>query len=218
MGVYGGTGIIEDGLILYLDAANYKSYTSGSSLWLDLTKNKYNGSLINGPTFNSSNGGSIVVDGIDDYVSSLTLSSISFTNITIQVWIYPTNLGTGSTYITVFDTLGRNLSLWIGGQFYGLGGSNSSYSGNFNWQNNKWCYLTMFKSGSTGGLIKNNYEASTSFSAGSTFTSQLVFGSNPSTGGTPYGGRYGIIQIYNRDLTSNEILRNYNATKTRYGL
>jgi hypothetical protein len=62
----GGPGnIVTNGLVLYLDAANYLSYTSGSTVWRDLSSSNLSGSLINGPTFNSANGGYIACDGTE---------------------------------------------------------------------------------------------------------------------------------------------------------
>ena len=58
--------IVTDGLVLYLDAANTKSYISGSNRWTDIV-NLANGTLTNGPTFNTANLGSIVFDGVNDY-------------------------------------------------------------------------------------------------------------------------------------------------------
>ena len=65
----GGPGnIVTNGLVLYLDAANYQSYISGSTTWYDLSGNNNSGSLVNGPTYSSTNAGSIVFDGTNDYV------------------------------------------------------------------------------------------------------------------------------------------------------
>jgi hypothetical protein len=208
--------IVRDGLVLLLDAAKKDSYAGSGTLWRDISGNGNNGTLTNGPTFNSNNGGSIVLDGINDYISSLSLNILSPTNLTIQLWVYPTNIGTGNGYITVFDTPSRNLSLWIGLQYYGLGQTTTFYSGTFNWINNTWYYITMIKSGNTGSIIKNNYEISTIINAGNTMNGQLQFGSNPSGGGTPFAGSYGMISLYNRALTPTEVLQNYNATKNRY--
>ena len=66
--------IITDGLVLYLDAANPYSYVSGSTVWNDISRTMTSGSLINGPTFSSANNGSIVFDGVNDYVISTTVS------------------------------------------------------------------------------------------------------------------------------------------------
>ena len=60
--------LVTNGLVLCYDPANTKSFVSGSTTLFDLTSSKDDGSLINGPTFNSANGGSIVFDGVDDYV------------------------------------------------------------------------------------------------------------------------------------------------------
>jgi hypothetical protein len=62
--------IVTDGLVLYLDAANTKSYVSGSTTWNDISRGGNNGTLVNGPTFNRGNGGSIEFDGVDDYVTT----------------------------------------------------------------------------------------------------------------------------------------------------
>ena len=62
--------IVTSGFVLSLDAANTKSYVSGSTVWNDLSGNGINGTLTNGPTFSSANGGSIVFDGVNDYINN----------------------------------------------------------------------------------------------------------------------------------------------------
>jgi len=64
--MYTGPNISDDGLVLSLDAANTKSYINGSTTWTDLSRRGNNGTLINGPTFDSTNLGSIVFDGVND--------------------------------------------------------------------------------------------------------------------------------------------------------
>ncbi len=61
--------IVTDGLILCLDAADKKSYSGSGLTWYDRSGDGYDGTLTNGPTFSSADGGSIVFDGIDDYVT-----------------------------------------------------------------------------------------------------------------------------------------------------
>ena len=81
------TPIVTDGLILYLDAANTKSYISGSTDWYDLTTYNNDGTLTNGPTFSSTNGGSIVFDGVNDYVQVNNSDILNPTQtITLSVW------------------------------------------------------------------------------------------------------------------------------------
>ena len=70
MSIQGNPFIIHDSsLVLSLDAANSKSYVSGSSTWSDLSGNNKTGTLTNGPTYTSSFGGGIVFDGVDDYAT-----------------------------------------------------------------------------------------------------------------------------------------------------
>ena len=89
-------GIVQDGLVLNLDASNTLSYPGSGTTWFDLTSNNNDGTLVNGPTFDSANGGSIVFDGINDYVSFTTPPS--------------TNSGTEKSSINVWIKTGTNVS------------------------------------------------------------------------------------------------------------
>jgi hypothetical protein len=71
MAVYGGPDIVTDGLVLHLDAANDKSYPGSGTTWFDLSANTNNGNIL-GALYNESNSGSLVFDGINDYVSLLS--------------------------------------------------------------------------------------------------------------------------------------------------
>jgi hypothetical protein len=77
--------IVTDGLVMYLDAANTKSYPGSGTTWNDLSGNSNNGTLINGPTFNP-NGG-IDFDGTDDYINFGNPTELNFTgNMSHEVW------------------------------------------------------------------------------------------------------------------------------------
>jgi hypothetical protein len=67
--------ITTNGLVLFLDAANPKSYISGSTTWNDLTINQNTTTLVNGPTFSSSFAGGIVFDATNDYGAVTTTAS-----------------------------------------------------------------------------------------------------------------------------------------------
>jgi hypothetical protein len=85
--------IVTNDLIFYVDAANTKSYISGSTIWYDLDKNpSYDITFFNGVGFDSSNNGSIRFDGTDDYANrtftSGDLYDINLTGeITLDIWI-----------------------------------------------------------------------------------------------------------------------------------
>ena len=59
----GSLDISTDGLVLNLDAGNAASYPGSGTDWFDLTSEGHDSTLINGPTFDSGDGGSIVFDG-----------------------------------------------------------------------------------------------------------------------------------------------------------
>ena len=69
MSLFHSPRIVTDGLVLCLDAGNTKSYPGSGTTWTDLSGRRNNGTLTNGPTFDSANGGSIVFDGTNDTVS-----------------------------------------------------------------------------------------------------------------------------------------------------
>ena len=71
--------IVTDGLVLCLDAGNTKSYI-GSGTWSDISRGGNNGTLTNGPTFSSLNGGSILFDGVNDSLTFSNNSNLYFLN------------------------------------------------------------------------------------------------------------------------------------------
>ena len=82
-----GNGMVTDGLIFYLDAANPRSFVSGSTSWYDMTRNSNNGTLTNGPTYDSSNGGAVVFDGSNDYINFGNSSAVQQSSGTLSASI-----------------------------------------------------------------------------------------------------------------------------------
>jgi hypothetical protein len=232
MGFHRGPTIITDGLVLYLDAANPKSYPTTGTTWSDLSGNENNGTLINGPTFNSLNGGSIVFDGVNDYITR-NVSINTGTNFTVSAWIYPTILGTtrravvanSYNYVTrngwLFSTAGSGINNTF---FLSIGADNAVIVAPANTLNiNEWVYITATcqNGGGTTILYKNGQVVAKSGTAGTiTYTTNQfnvgyrLIGVTPD----PYTGRIASIQVHNRVLSQQEVLQNYNATKSRYGL
>ena len=84
--------MIQDGLVLALDAGDKNSYPGSGTTWFDVSGNN-NGTLTNGPTFNSSNGGSIVFDGVDDFIQMSQTTTLSG-EFTLNLFILPTSTNT----------------------------------------------------------------------------------------------------------------------------
>jgi len=95
MAIYDNPKIVTNELVLHLDAANIRSYPGSGTDWFDLSGQGNNGTLTNGPTFNANNAGSIVFDGVDDYIAiphtTVLDSSLSMT---LSAWVYITSFVT----------------------------------------------------------------------------------------------------------------------------
>jgi hypothetical protein len=218
--------LLTDKLKMCLDGGNTKSYSIGDTVWKDISNYRNDATLFGGVTYNSSFGGVLEFDGTTGYSQSTTLTTLldGSEDFTIQMFFYPTNM-TAGTLTTLFDTVGRNLSLWVGeninNQFWGMGGNDAFYNlTDFNWENNKWQMATMKKEGSTGYIIKNSNEFTYTITPGLNYSNQLVFGTNPS-GGSPianFKGYIGLIVFYNKSLSDLEISNNFRALKYRFKL
>jgi hypothetical protein len=100
MGIRYNPRIVTDGLVLALDAGNIKSYNAGVSTttWTDLSGRGNTGTLTNGPTYSSANGGTIGFDGTNDYAqSTITLTDAQAEgDLTYEYWVQPTRTINGS--------------------------------------------------------------------------------------------------------------------------
>ena len=93
--------IVTNGLVLNMDASFTPSYpTTGTTIY-DVSPSGTNGTLTNGPTFNSGNGGSILFDGVDDYIYYGNPSSLQFNNATFSYGglFYWSNTNTYSIFL-----------------------------------------------------------------------------------------------------------------------
>jgi hypothetical protein len=213
--------IITDGLVLYLDAANTRSYPGSGTVWTDLSRVGNNGTLTNGPTFNSANGGSIVFDGSNDNISTNYNSQL--TNFTVCVWFKTSdssNPGAAriidKNYISGF-WIGKNSTgasnSWGGGVLE----SSPPYGRYITLTDGQWHFLVSTRLGTTHTIYGDGITNSTSGTVSSTAlstTSLTIAGGAAQV----FKGNIAQTSIYNRALSTTEILQNYNATKTRFGL
>lgn len=218
---------ITSGLILHLDAANASSYSGTGTTWTDLSGNNYHGTLLNGPTYSATNGGSIVFDGTDDYVSG-TLPTTAISNVTLQGWVniqpgrkgpffrlgsngVGYSIGQGTTYYT---TTGQEVVML----FSGIRWISTGASWNTGWQ-----MVTMILDGSgVPSAYKNDtligsYGGSNAGAPSGSYELARVIGDEPGGGG-PWAGNAGTFWVYNRVLSGAEITQNFNTYKSRYGL
>ena len=225
--------IVTSGLVLALDAANRNSYPRTGTSWYDLSGTN-NGTLTNGPTFNAGNGGSIVFDGVDDYVSVSSAQSLNpgTNSFTIDYWCKINS----SNYSCALEARGTNLYGFLAIAYY-LGGYMSLFLNGTNdpaqniylttttpVQFSVWNYQSIVVDRSTQQIIfyYNGYQTGNKVSITDTGTidpgSGYRYWIGGDLGGSPMNGNIPILRQYNRALSATEILQNYNATKSRFGL
>jgi hypothetical protein len=230
--------IVRDGLLMYLDVANTKSYISGFTSFNDLTKNYTNGTLINNPTYDSLNGGSIMFDGIDEYVELINNQNSSFTNfseVTIDVWVNINSFfGVGNRFIYAQFFNGGNTSCGIylntSGKFvFGYRDDVQNNSGSIKslasistlLTNKTYNLVATFKANTItklfiNGVVDNSSIQNNNISSLNPNFIRIARLNNPTA--DFYNGKIYSIKIYNRALSEIEITQNYNTLKTRFGL
>jgi hypothetical protein len=218
--------IVTNGLVLCLDAGNSRSYPGSGTTWTDLSGNGNNGTLTNGPTYNSGNGGSLVFDGTNDYVDSTSISSQFTTNITVEAWIYLSAYP--SDWVRIVGTGGnsgnRTFGLWYYGptrellwQRYGAGDPFIQPASPL-LSTGVWYYVAATTSGSSHVLYLNGSSIGTATASGPWSASNETITIGFAGFHTYHNGRMSNIKLYNKALTAAEIQQNYNALKGRFGL
>jgi len=226
---YGPT-IVTDGLVLCLDAADKVSYPGSGTTWTDLSGNGNNGTLTNGPTFDSGNGGSIVFDGGDDYVNCGDPGASNIgTNGSVCVWVNPSDLvddryiwsknatGGGTTYVTARLASSGKVAYALYGSW---GWSSTIYTSSvlvvgtwthlaFTWETNK---ISLYRDGS----LQNTTSPSGTWGGGG--TNSLWFGSSESNQPGDWNGKIAISRVYDRALSAKEVSQNFNAQRSRFGV
>jgi hypothetical protein len=210
-----GGSIVNSGLVLALDAADRNSYPGSGTIWRDLTANNNSGILTNGPTFDSANLGSIVFDGVDDYVDCGT-PSIGIGKITVNAWV---KITTGLLFQHIVDSLSNSWHLAMLNDNRPYFWNGSVYHSAAPILNiGEWYMLTGVQ-GITMDIYINGVLGQSIASNLNVTTNNINLGRWQSgTGPRQLYGNIAQASIYNRALSASEVLQNYNATKTRFGL
>ena len=227
--------IVQQGLVLNLDAGNNYSYAGAGTTWIDVSGNSNNGTLINSPTYSSDNSGVLNWASVSSQYATVAMNSgLRVTNITQEVWVF-LNSTADQVFIGMQYGTGSNNSfaLWVsGGTFYfGVNTGGTFYqSASSTPSTSTWYHLVHTYNGTTQYLYINGVLATTYNSAASgnmTYdTSNTLLAIGADFNGTGYNtgptlfvnGKMPIVKIYNIALSAAQVLQNYNATKGRFGL
>lgn len=216
--MYYGPRTVTSGLVLALDAANKRSYPGTGTTWTDLSGNSNNGTLTNGPTFSNISGGTIVFDGTNDYV---TTNCAGRGQVTLVCFFNPRVSVNGSFYEGLID----NDTPAQYGQGMGINNGvfetildNQFWTPNVSVDIGIWQMCALSINSTTAKFYKNGILRNTlSYTQGAVTTSNYTIGKS-NANARYIDGKISICLIYNRMLTDAEILQNYNATKSRFGL
>jgi prepilin-type N-terminal cleavage/methylation domain-containing protein len=217
--------IVNNGLVLHLDAGNQASYPGTGNTWFDLSGNGNNGTLVNGVGYNSDNGGSLSFDGVNDYVIVSNNISPGTGDFSVAAWVYKTEI-VANRYIWDFGanggTLSTGTSITNGFRYYNptIGTGGVLYNSGPIHSINTWYNIVISRiSGSTkfysnGFLITSANDSGNIGTWGTNFNIGRYGG-----GGYNHQGNIAHILVYKgKGLTPQEIQQNYNALKGRFGL
>jgi hypothetical protein len=223
-----GGRVITDGLVLALDAADKNSYPGSGTTWNDVSGNGNNGTLTNGPTFSNN---SIVFDGSNDYVNCGNNIQSTYTALTIENAIRISKINTKQAILSSYESIS---TVQLGWGLEVLSNNTINFFGFQNTSTVKDVQTISTISLNTNYTITGVFVASTYFNiyingtlAATTpttltsitkhVTTSLVIAAGP-TVVIPFQGSIYSTKIYNRALSAQEVLQNYNAQKSRFGL
>jgi hypothetical protein len=224
--------IVTSGMVLNLDAGFVSSYPTSATTWYDLSYSGNNGTLTNGPTFNSLSGGSIVFDGTNDYVlidrpseiktgGSITISlwvkwvTVGTTISTIQALVDNNHSGSPVQGFVIQDRPDLNKIVQFGVNPSTNGSASTFQVGNGTWQHITGTYVDRDNKLYIHGSLNASSTAEPNMS---TVQPKISLGYWQYTPSRYLNGGISSVQIYNRALSPFEVYQNYNATKGRFGI
>jgi hypothetical protein len=211
--------LVTDGLTLRLDASNSTSYPGSGTTWTDIAGTEQNITLIGSPVYTSTSPSYFTFDGSTQRGSG-TDAVLSSTSYTKSIWFY----------VNVYQD-NNLISSAAGGHFMFMYGENKIYSGHANWPSyiaypstgtislNTWYNVTLTFNTTDGmtlyinGVQDSTYTANKAAYSGNSSVNIATFG-----GGNLLNGRISKVYCYNRSLTADEVLQNYDFDKSQFGL
>jgi hypothetical protein len=238
--------VVTRGLVLWLDAGNDSSYrntsnyydcgygcqyyssnpgcTNCNTQWKDMSGFGNDGTFQNGASisYNSASGGVIFFDGTNDYTSIGSSSTFAFGtgNFTLDVWIYPYNFSSYVHMIALPDqntfALKANINdgaIYFYTPTYTTAGSTTGWTLTANTWNN----VIFKRESSVGYAFLNGVSKGSKTGFTNNFSTQAM---NIHYGGVSEFSSCGVsvIKVYNRSLTNDEIIQNFNNTRSRFGI
>jgi hypothetical protein len=212
--------IVTDGLVLLLDASNPSSYGGSGTTWTDIAGTAQNVTLYNTPTFTSGTPSYFSFNGTNQYGlgSGVVIPSAGYTK---SVWVYlngyqDNNIVSGDGHFIYMGPNGTTHKIYCGHSDWSVF---TSYPSTSTINLNNWYNITLTFNTTDGmklyinGVLDSTYTANKNPHPGTGTVNLATY-----SGGNLLNGRIAKVHCYNKSLTSNEILQNYNTHKTEFGL
>jgi hypothetical protein len=234
MGFSRGPKIVTDGLVLCLDGINSKSYPGSGDIWYDLIDPSTTMNLINSPT-QTPNGFSF--NGIDQYAKGINMPNFQLSEsysieVVFRLLTLPTETYNDNMHI-LLGQVGNNHTIFVYPQQNGSSSIGMCYDDS-RYQTKHKSFKRISKDEWVSFHV-NGYPSTLGdleyYMNGKLDTPRFTSGDSNGSGFSStwrlgFDGRWnkyshlevGVIRLYNRTLTDQEIKQNYNATKSRFGL
>lgn len=214
--------LVTSNLILNLDPDNASSYGGSGTTWTDLAGTAQNITLNGSPTYTSGTPSYFTFNGTNQYGLSAATGIVNTTAYTKSVYFYLN----GYQDNNIFS--GDGHFIYMGPQ---ASTDKKIYCGHSNWASftafpstatinlSTWYNVTLTFSTTNGmslyinGVLDNTYTAQKTAHPGTGTASIAAYGT-----GNLLNGRIGKVLCYNSELTAAQVLQNFNATKSTYGL
>jgi len=232
--------MIQDGLVLSLDASDLNSYRSGSTTWFDVSGNSNTGTLVGSPTYSTSNSGILSFSGTGQYVN-IPLSNVPLSNVSQFSYSSFVNFNTkttGNAFFSYGQASVYNTDILFAWDvstsvlfFQVNNGTDGSAAYSYN-TFNTWLNIGVVYNGSLSGdsnrlkVYINGSQVTLTF--GYTVPATTASPSSPlcrlgtyasdTSNAWALKGSIANTLLYNRALSATEVLQNFNSTKSRFGL
>ena len=215
--------VVRDGLVLWLDANDKTSYPGTGTVWRDLSLESVDGTLVNGPTFNSDNGGSVVFDGINDKATTLSNYVFGTGSFTISAWFKPNGSQINNASILSLASAQSTANWQLSFRYDNLGFFldittliSSTYKANDTWTN---VNFVRESTSSNGFKIYINGVLNTTATVTNDLSDLVGYNLAVNRGNNAFfNGNISNTLIYNRALSAQEVVQNFNAIKPRFGI
>lgn len=218
MSCFVSPNVIGNGLVLYLDAANQKSYPGSGTVWSDLSGNSLNASLVNSVGYSIENNGAMTFNGVDGYASINFIRTPSA--VTYEVFIKPSNVSKDQMYIGSASSA-NYVRIANSASFFSVQtsvGQRTLAHSQTLLNNTVYHIVSIYNGVQLKIYVNNNLTSGTEINQALTNANIDRIGRWRDADQRSFVGNMYCLKIYDRELSEQEILQNFNALRGRYGV